>query len=113
MYSAPKELSMDRIESELKPDELSSERNCYVCKAEFTTLHHFYDSMCKPCGDLNYRKRFQTASLHGKVALITGSRLKIGRSSPNFFKVMHHQRASIDFAGLSVAILVLFFLDVD
>ncbi len=35
------------------------------------------------------------------------------RSSPNFFKVMHHQRASIDFAGLSVAILVLFFLDVD
>ena len=78
VFSAPKELSMDRIESELKPDELSSERNCYVCKAEFTTLHHFYDSMCKPCGDLNYRKRFQTASLHGKVALITGSRLKIG-----------------------------------
>ena len=34
--------------------------------------------MCKSCGDLNYRKRFQTASLHGKVALITGSRLKIG-----------------------------------
>ncbi len=78
VFSAPKELPMDRIESELKPEELSSERNCYVCKAEFTTLHHFYDSMCKSCGDLNYRKRFQTASLHGKVALITGSRLKIG-----------------------------------
>lgn len=78
VFSAPKELPMDRIESELDPDELSSERNCYVCKAEFTTLHHFYDSMCKPCGDLNYRKRFQTASLDGKVALITGSRLKIG-----------------------------------
>ena len=78
VFSAPKELSMDRIESELKSDEISSERNCYVCKAEFTTLHHFYDSMCKPCGDLNYRKRFQTASLDGKVALITGSRLKIG-----------------------------------
>jgi len=78
VFSAPKELPMDRIESELKSDEISSERNCYVCKAEFTTLHHFYDSMCKPCGDLNYRKRFQTASLDGKVALITGSRLKIG-----------------------------------
>jgi NAD(P)-dependent dehydrogenase (short-subunit alcohol dehydrogenase family) len=78
VFSAPKELPMDRIESELKPEELSSERNCYVCKTEFTTLHHFYDSMCKSCGDLNYRKRFQTASLHGKVALITGSRLKIG-----------------------------------
>ena len=78
VFSAPKELPMDRIESELKPEELSSGRNCYVCKAEFTTLHHFYDSMCKSCGDLNYRKRFQTTSLHGKVALITGSRLKIG-----------------------------------
>jgi NAD(P)-dependent dehydrogenase (short-subunit alcohol dehydrogenase family) len=78
VFRAPKELPMDRIDSELEPEELSSGRNCYVCKAEFTTLHHFYDSMCKSCGDLNYRKRFQTASLHGKVALITGSRLKIG-----------------------------------
>lgn len=78
VFSAPKELPMDRDDSELKPEELSSGRNCYVCKAEFTTLHHFYDSMCKSCGDLNYTKRFQTASLHGKVALITGSRLKIG-----------------------------------
>ncbi|MCP4253335.1 MAG: SDR family oxidoreductase [Candidatus Scalindua sp.] len=78
VFSAPIELSMGRIESELNPEELSSERNCYVCKAEFVTLHHFYDSMCKSCGDLNYRKRFQTASLNGKVALITGSRLKIG-----------------------------------
>jgi len=78
VFSAPKELPMDRIEPELNQDELSSERNCYVCKAEFTALHHFYDSMCKPCGDLNYRKRYQTASLQGKVALITGSRLKIG-----------------------------------
>jgi NAD(P)-dependent dehydrogenase (short-subunit alcohol dehydrogenase family) len=34
--------------------------------------------MCKKCGDLNYKKRFQTASLRGQIALITGSRLKIG-----------------------------------
>lgn len=58
--------------------ELKSPRNCYVCRAEFTKLHHFYDSMCMPCGDLNYSKRFQTAPLDGQVALITGSRLKIG-----------------------------------
>jgi NAD(P)-dependent dehydrogenase (short-subunit alcohol dehydrogenase family) len=57
---------------------LESARNCYVCKAEFVTLHFFYDTMCPVCADLNYRKRFQTASLHGQVALITGSRLKIG-----------------------------------
>ncbi len=53
-------------------------RECYVCKEEFTTLHHFYDTMCMPCGDFNYAKRFQTADLTGQVALVTGSRLKIG-----------------------------------
>ncbi len=57
---------------------LSSPRNCYVCKAEFTALHFFYDLMCPTCAELNYRKRFQTAPLHGQVAVITGARLKIG-----------------------------------
>ena len=49
-----------------------------VCKAEFTQLHQFYDAMCPECAELNYQKRFQTASLKGQVALITGSWLKIG-----------------------------------
>ena len=57
---------------------LNSPRNCYVCKEEYTKLHFFYDSMCAKCADFNYRKRFQTASLEGQVAIITGSRLKIG-----------------------------------
>ncbi len=57
---------------------LESPRNCYVCKAKFDKLHHFYDTMCKDCGDFNYAKRFQTADLTGQVALVTGSRLKIG-----------------------------------
>ncbi|MFI5206165.1 MAG: hypothetical protein ACHQVK_04450, partial [Candidatus Paceibacterales bacterium] len=57
---------------------LNSHRNCYVCKAEYNELHFFYDSMCKSCGDFNYKKRFQSAPLTGKVAVITGSRLKIG-----------------------------------
>lgn len=58
--------------------ELESPRNCYVCKAVYTKLHHFYDTMCTDCGDLNYMKRFQTADLTGQVAVVTGSRLKIG-----------------------------------
>ena len=53
-------------------------RDCYVCKVEYRRLHHFYDSMCWECGELNYSKRFQTADLRGKVALITGGRVKIG-----------------------------------
>lgn len=57
---------------------LESPRNCYVCKKEYTSLHHFYDTMCSECGDFNYAKRYQTADLTGQVAVITGSRLKIG-----------------------------------
>ncbi len=57
---------------------LESPRNCYVCKAVYTKLHHFYDTMCTECGDFNYAKRFQSADLTGQVAVVTGSRLKIG-----------------------------------
>ncbi len=58
--------------------DLESPRNCYVCKTLFTKLHHFYDTMCTDCGDFNYAKRFQTTDLKDQVAIITGSRLKIG-----------------------------------
>ena len=57
---------------------LENPRHCYVCKVEFRTLHFFYDAMCPACGDFNYQKRFQTAPLEGKVALVTGARVKIG-----------------------------------
>lgn len=69
---------LEAPKSEDASAELKSPRNCYVCKAEFRKLHFFYDSMCPACAELNYKKRFQTASLKGQVALITGSRLKIG-----------------------------------
>ena len=77
-FTAPKEIEFNPSESEPKGEEICAPRNCYVCKEEFTHLHFFYDSLCKKCGDLNYRKRFQTASLQGQVALITGARVKIG-----------------------------------
>jgi NAD(P)-dependent dehydrogenase (short-subunit alcohol dehydrogenase family) len=59
-------------------EELRDARKCYVCKAEFTRVHAFYDQMCGRCGELNWAKRTQTADLRGRVALITGSRVKIG-----------------------------------
>jgi NAD(P)-dependent dehydrogenase (short-subunit alcohol dehydrogenase family) len=58
--------------------ELEKSRACYVCKVEFRKVHPFYDAMCPECAELNYAKRFQTASLEGRVALITGARIKIG-----------------------------------
>jgi NAD(P)-dependent dehydrogenase (short-subunit alcohol dehydrogenase family) len=53
-------------------------RACYVCKTRVTRVHAFYDQMCSDCGDFNYRKRTQTADLGGRVALISGARVKIG-----------------------------------
>ena len=80
VFTAPQQISLigNSDEDGKQNEKLESSRNCYVCKKEFTTLHHFYDSMCMECADLNYQKRFQTASLKGQVVLITGSRLKIG-----------------------------------
>ncbi len=64
--------------SQKKQTVFETSKNCYVCKSAFTKMHHFYDSMCTECGDFNYAKRFQTANVKGQIAVITGSRLKIG-----------------------------------
>ncbi|MDO6803263.1 SDR family oxidoreductase [Wenyingzhuangia sp. 1_MG-2023] len=77
VFEAPKMLTFTEVKKEDIP-ELETPRNCYVCKTLYTKLHHFYDSMCTECGDFNYAKRFQNADLKGQVAVMTGSRLKIG-----------------------------------
>ncbi|OGX31703.1 MAG: oxidoreductase [Omnitrophica WOR_2 bacterium RIFCSPHIGHO2_01_FULL_48_9] len=78
VFTAPFPLTDESERAKFKNVELTSARNCYVCKKEFTRLHFFYDAMCLECAEFNYQKRFQTVSLAGQVALITGSRLKIG-----------------------------------
>jgi len=52
--------------------------HCYVCKEKYTQIHHFYDQMCPACAEFNYRKRTELADLKGRVALLTGGRVKIG-----------------------------------
>ncbi len=78
----PKQVLLSDAEETSAPGlhvgELQTPRQCYVCKTDFTRVHFFYDSMCTPCAQFNYEKRFQTASLAGQVAVITGARLKIG-----------------------------------
>src|SRR5699024_7587909 len=76
VFKAPPQIEMGSDNQQER--ELKSPRNCYVCKTPFTKLHVFYDAMCPDCAAFNYAKRFQTAPLHGQVALITGARLKIG-----------------------------------
>ena len=60
------------------PPELHKSSQCYTCKARFTTLHHFYAQLCPGCAALNYRMRHAAADLSGRVALLTGARVKIG-----------------------------------
>ena len=51
---------------------------CYVCKQPFVHTHFFYQHLCLRCGDLNYYKRTIPADLSGRIALVTGARVKIG-----------------------------------
>ena len=53
-------------------------QHCYVCKQKYTVIHHFYDQMCPECAEFNFRKRTELADLRGRVALLTGGRVKIG-----------------------------------
>ena len=49
-----------------------------MCKTRYKKLHQFYHSLCPTCAVLNYTKRKQTCNLQGRVALVTGGRVKIG-----------------------------------
>jgi len=53
-------------------------RVCYVCKEKYSTVHHFYDRLCDACAEENFTKRTELADLSGRVALLTGGRVKIG-----------------------------------
>lgn len=71
------EKSIDGNKTE-EPVQLPKLRSCYVCKVRYRELHHFYDQLCPNCAALNFSKRHQSADLRGKVAVVTGSRVKIG-----------------------------------
>jgi NAD(P)-dependent dehydrogenase (short-subunit alcohol dehydrogenase family) len=53
-------------------------QHCYVCKEKYVTIHHFYDQLCPACAAFNFAKRTERADLRGRVALLSGGRVKIG-----------------------------------
>ncbi len=65
-------------EPEREPPRIAEPQHCYVCKQKFSAVHHFYDQMCPVCAEFNFRKRTELADLRGRVALLTGGRVKIG-----------------------------------
>ena len=67
-----------RDSEEDRHTEVAEAQNCYVCKREYTSIHHFYDQLCPECATFNFAKRGELADLRGRVALLTGGRVKIG-----------------------------------
>ncbi len=74
----PPDLEPQEVESDPEFREVVEPQNCYICKKDYTTIHHFYDQLCPKCAELNFRKRTELADLRGRVALLTGGRVKIG-----------------------------------
>ena len=74
----PAGFEQQEVTGEAEFREIVEPQNCYICKKDYVTIHHFYDQLCPPCAELNYRKRSETADLRGRVALLTGGRVKIG-----------------------------------
>ena len=74
----PKDLEQVEVTDDPDFREVVEPQNCYVCKQDYNRIHHFYDQLCPECAEFNFRKRTETADLSGRVALLTGGRVKIG-----------------------------------
>ncbi len=72
--------AFEQIEIKTDPDfrEAVEPQNCYICKKDYMQIHHFYDQLCPTCAEFNFTKRTESADLRGRVALLTGGRVKIG-----------------------------------
>ncbi len=57
---------------------LTRARPCYVCKRRYTEVDAFYHQLCPDCAALHHAKRDARTDLHGRHALLTGGRAKIG-----------------------------------
>ncbi len=74
----PADFEQQEVAGDAEFREVVEPQNCYICKQDYSTIHHFYDQLCPACAELNWRKRTESADLRGRVALLTGGRVKIG-----------------------------------
>ena len=78
-YFPPQDFVADDRDTDTpEPRESVEPQHCYVCKQKYSLIHHFYDQLCPPCAEFNFIKRTESADLRGRVALLTGGRVKIG-----------------------------------
>ena len=77
-YFPPLDFKQEEVKDNPDFHDAVEPQNCYVCKKDYSQIHHFYDQLCPKCAELNFFKRTETADLRGRVALLTGGRVKIG-----------------------------------
>ena len=77
-YFPPEDFAQQDVADDPDFREVAEPQHCYVCKQDFTAVHHFYDQLCPECARFNFFKRTELADLTGRVALLTGGRVKIG-----------------------------------
>ena len=75
-----KEKKEDKEEKEEDKKEKYMFKTCYICKKKLGTnnISKFYGSMCQKCGDYNYSFRTMQLDFKGRIAVVTGGRIKIG-----------------------------------
>ena len=79
VFTTPNYVPPSSLEPEPdSPGAVVESQHCYICKRHYHQIHSFYDQLCPECAELNYRKRGEMADLRGRVALLTGGRVKIG-----------------------------------
>src|SRR6185437_8450177 len=74
----PAQFEQREVEDDADFREAVEPQNCYICKKDYSAIHHFYDQLCPTCAAFNFAKRTESADLRGRVALLTGGRVKIG-----------------------------------
>ena len=75
-----KEKKEEKEEKEEDKKEKYMFKTCYICKKKLGTnnISKFYGSMCQKCGDYNYSFRTMQLDFKGRIAVVTGGRIKIG-----------------------------------
>ena len=75
-----KEVEKQNLLNKKRKQEKYINKSCYICKKRLGSndINKFYGSICKKCGDYNYSFRTMNLDLTGRIALVTGGRVKIG-----------------------------------
>ena len=74
--------------------EVVEPQNCYICKQDYSRVHHFYDQLCPACAELNFRKRTELADLRGRVKIGYQAGIKLLRAGAHLIVTTRFPRDS-------------------